>query len=446
MISRVTRGAPGRFGVTAQYLFSANGRTERLRPSTNNAVANKIRRHEHYASEYSRRGPGDLLLCKLWLSLASFAGCGASADPQAAQETKIGGPVVAPPQTAQCEAARWTIPAVPRADLDAHDLKWVDSSWTACCPGDVPQGADPKDSLMCSALRPDLGALSYLGLKHPNQSGAFSTPDVISPKSFAWLDGPRHIYKYGDHVYITTSADEAHDQLNVFFTLRALEILRTKYPQTQEYLFTEMSRFPTRPALEGTGWKNRVMSFIFSFDPSPEQIAAGITAIDAAPKKDPNTGLDLYENTAIISIDSETILGRDSTAGSRPLYGMDDADENYLRYMREGLHDTIVHEVLHRLIDRLNSVDPRMNVLYNRRSGAKICEPIALEEALVASSSLALFRRTGLISTAYLQYYDQILDENRRRIAQCPEAAQWAKDFASQSSEPRYQMSLLNLP
>jgi hypothetical protein len=341
-----------------------------------------------------------------------------------------------------CEAAAWELPAATEAELMAHDLQWVPCEMTVCGPDD----ADPGQALLCADFALDGVPLEYLGELHPNDSGAFTTDDVVSADSVAWLNSERHTYRYDESVYILTEGDEAIDQLDVYFTVRALETLRLDHPAAYEALIVDTEAFPEGPTLDGLGWKNRHRSFIISFDTSPLYIAAGLTVLDKAPVNNQMDVLDEYSNVPAISIDRETILGVDDKIGSRPIYQKPGDDENFLRYAREGLADTLLHELLHRYIDRLNSVDAAMNDLYNRRVDPEACAKWELEETLVAAASLLHFRKAGGIGDAYLDYYDVVLDANLEVVKACPDYAMWAETFASPSGvDPRYDLRLLDL-
>ncbi|MDC0721182.1 hypothetical protein [Nannocystis bainbridge] len=340
-----------------------------------------------------------------------------------------------------CEPT-WVVPEVAADALAEHDLRWIECELLSC--GADEQPGPGETSLLCDEFTLDGVPLEYLGYLHPNATGAFTTDDVISPANIAWLDGERHVYRYGDAVYVMTEQDEARDQLEVFFTVRALELLRTDHPATYQALLVDMAEFPADPALDGLAWKNRARSVVISFDTTPLYIAAGITVLDAAPTVD--QGLDLYSNVPAISIDRETILGSSDQIGSRPIYDKPGDDENFLRYMREGVAETLVHELLHRYVDRLNSVDAAMNDLYFRRGDMQACARFELEETLVAAASLLHFRAAGGVSETYLDYYDVVLDANLEVVMQCPEFATWEAQFSAPSGvDPRYDLRLVDL-
>lgn len=337
-----------------------------------------------------------------------------------------------------CEPT-WQVPDVPPDALAAHDLAWIGCEFTACGPG--------ESGLQCAPFAAADAPLEYLGHMHVNDTGVFTTPDVVGPNNFSWLDGPRHVYKYDDTVFILTEADGPEDQLDVFFTVRAFEVLRTAHPDAHATVLVEPHEFPAAAPLDGFGWKNRTRGVVVSFDTSPLYIAAGLTVLDADPATNMRTNLDEYSNVVAVSIDRETILGTSDSVGSGPIYGAAEPDENFLRYLREGLPETLVHELLHTRIDRLNSVDPDMQLLYDRRSKPNLCGSFMLEETLVAATSLLFFREHAGISDTYVGYYEGVLDYNLGILSGCPDyASSWVDKFTIPSGvDPRYDLRLLDL-
>lgn len=335
----------------------------------------------------------------------------------------------------ECEPA-WAVPRVPADALAVHDLAWIGCEFTACDPG--------ESGLLCAPFVAADAPLTYLGHMHINDTGAFTTDDVVAPNNFSWLDGQRHIYRYDESIYIMTVTDEPADQLDVFYTARALEILRADHAYVYEQLLTVPGELPAGPPLDGFNWKNRLRSVVLSYDTSPLYIAAGLTVLDADPVKIMN--LDAYSNVAAISVDSETIRGESPDVGSRPIYKKPSNDENFLRYMREGVVETLVHELLHTRVDRLNSVDADMQLLWARRGDPNACATFELEEALVAASSLLHFRESGQLSDTYLDYYDLVLDQNLAKISACPDAAMWDQQFSMPSGvDVRYDLRIFDL-
>lgn len=341
-----------------------------------------------------------------------------------------------------CEAALWELPEASTEELAAHDLGWIPCDYSVCGPDD----AEPGQTMLCADFSLDGVPLEYLGFVHPNDSGAFTTDDVISEQSIAWLNSPRHVYRYDASVYILTELDDVIDQLDVYFTVRALEVLRLDHAATYEALLVDTAAYPEEPILDGLGWKNRNGSYVISFDTSPLYIAAGLTVLDQAPVFNEMEMYTEYSNVPAISIDRETILGASEEIGSRPIYNKPGDDENFLRYAREGLAETLIHELGHRYIDRLNSVDAAMKGLYDRRVDPDACAKWELEEVLVASASQLHFRKAGGVGDTYLDYYDVVLDANLAVVKECPDYAEWAETFASPSGvHERYDLRLLDL-
>ncbi|MEZ4452677.1 MAG: hypothetical protein R3B09_24670 [Nannocystaceae bacterium] len=341
----------------------------------------------------------------------------------------------------ECEPS-WAIPEVPADALAAHDLGWIGCELLACGDEDKPEPGEP--SVLCREFSLEGVPLEYLGHLHINETGVFTKDDVVSPQNIPWLDGLHHIYKYDQSIFLMVEGDEASDQLDVFFAVRALEILRADHPLVWERLIDAIGEFPAEKTLMNASWKNRLRGVIVSFDTSPQYIAAGLTILDTAPESMMN--VDLYSNVLGISIDRETIRGSSDTVGSRPIYKKPGDDENFLRYLREGLVETLVHELLHPRVDRLNSVDTAMNELWNRRFDNQACARFELEEALVAASSLLHFREAGGVSDTYLDYYDVVLDANLAKVAECPDYPTWSQEFSIPSGvDPRYDLRLFDL-
>ncbi|MFY0541465.1 hypothetical protein [Nannocystis pusilla] len=140
-----------------------------------------------------------------------------------------------------CEPT-WVVPDVAADALAEHDLLWIECELLSC--GVDEQPGPGETSLLCDEFTLAGVPLEYLGYLHPNATGAFTTDDVITPSNIAWLDGERHVYRYGESIYVMTEQDEARDQLEVFFTVRALELLRVDHPATYQALLVDTAEFP----------------------------------------------------------------------------------------------------------------------------------------------------------------------------------------------------------
>ena len=113
---------------------------------------------------------------------------------------------------------------------------------------------------------------------------------------------------------------------------------------------------------------------------------------------------------SVVSIDNTNIQGN-LESGSMPIY-MSSPNENYIRYLREGLVETIVHEMLHRLVDHRRSYEQKFNTLYDLRigkgqiGGVPVNDPNGTaEETIVITTSMHYFiRKGGLQSSIHFLY------------------------------------------
>jgi hypothetical protein len=233
------------------------------------------------------------------------------------------------------------------------------------------------------------------------------------------LDREAYFWRYGN-IDIAVPGDTYTDQYNVYSVARALEILQYRYPRAYQKLFVEPMQFSAAAPNYGTPkWKNRFATILISFDGSPVPIAAGQTAV-ASPVIE--NGIETYNNIAVVSLSNTNIRG-EQESGSKPLYNAA-PEENYVRYMREGLVETLVHEMLHRYIDYRNSYEEVYNTLFTTRDnlpGGKLFrgfQSLATtgEEAIVTTTSLHYFVREGGLQSNLLFFYRGTLDVSITRL------------------------------
>jgi hypothetical protein len=256
--------------------------------------------------------------------------------------------------------------------------------------------------------------LSYEGHKKPNETKLFDGSPVSNNLSNS-INKNLHIYKYGNF-YISTEEDKAVDQLNVFYTIRAINILRYRYPDAYQKLFVETTTFPeTKPKLGD--FVNRYKAFWITFtdkslNNTDFDVAVSHTHLiesDKIPSYD-NKDVRRFVNVSIIHINKTNILGKNPDKGSRLIYGLSKDDENYLAYMRDGLIETLFHEMLHRYIDYLNPTDQRFVNISNNRNNIL---GVKTEEAALINTSYPYFLREGGLSDKVPTYYfNKIFNNN----------------------------------
>ncbi|HEX6373957.1 MAG TPA: hypothetical protein VF006_33825 [Longimicrobium sp.] len=320
-------------------------------------------------------------------------------------------------------AAPGGAPALPprpsESALGAHDLEWIRSA------NDFDQsclGAAAIDAEIAARVRAYDRETPIVTFEVPINSEGLRGPEratyVAHNAALGGLDisapgGPlardAYFWRYGNF-HIAVSGDGYHDQLNVHAVARALEILRYRYPLAYERLLEQPRRFSPDPLRPGTPYRNRNAEVLFSFDESPDAIASSVVAIGPGAQRGGDTE---YGNVALISIDPGTIQGSSADVGSGALYGRG-AAESYARYLREGLVETLVHEMLHTYIDYRYAHDAVYAELYRYRYDLAVPDTTrtAMEEAIVASTSLHYFLREGGLQADVPFFYRGILEGN----------------------------------
>lgn len=319
---------------------------------------------------------------------------------------------VAPPRT-----TTFVLPAVPDADaLEKRDLRWIKTG------NDFDQSrfatAEEIDREIEKRLRAydrETAIVTYevpinsMRLVKPINKKTYMDFDArISVLSDQPLNSEAYFWRYGD-IDIAVLEDTYQDQLNVYGVIRALEILRCRYPKAYQKLFVETRTFAPQAPKPGT-WINRFKTLLVSFHSSTKaDIAEGGQAIGA--NEDTSGPYGKYSNLGVISIHATKILGKEVN-GSSVLYKKN-PDENYLRYLREGLVETLVHEMLHRYVDTRTNIDDLPTLIFNARppvGGTARPLNILWEEVFVINTSLSFFTREGGLQPPIPYYYRGVLE------------------------------------
>lgn len=189
--------------------------------------------------------------------------------------------------------------------------------------------------------------------------GAILSPDALPHR--AEFEGNRRLYGFMGVTISVPSASEADTEL-ALLTAQAWK----RWSETPSFaIVAEMAAYPTADTLDCCAWRNRFDHVVLSLDPTPLDIGASVSVV-AAPTSE--GGEQRYANTALISIDRETVLGSNDTQGSKAIYGASDPRENLLRYFADGAVFTLAHEATHLYIDQRNSVSAAANRIYDGRT------------------------------------------------------------------------------
>lgn len=251
--------------------------------------------------------------------------------------------------------------------------------------------------------------LSYLGFIAPKDLDTAFTSSFF--KTDSTMKIKRHIYRYGIF-YIAVPDKKSIDALNVFFTIRALNILKYKYPEAYAELVTK-TLSPVYEAYLNALMKGQMKNirflnynkfFFISFNNVPVGIASGITALNEQSYRwIKNSNVSLSGNFPYISIHNTKLLGADKTNGSGAIYGFAQPSANYEYYMRDGLVETLAHEFIHRYIDVFASVDTLYEFLYTNRY-KNDTSLNALEESMTRYTAWHFFEKKRGVSTEMLQF------------------------------------------
>lgn len=242
--------------------------------------------------------------------------------------------------------------------------------------------------------------IEYLGFIHPNETGIFKANPISKEKANTpELDTTLHIYKYGKF-YISTESYSKKSTLNVYHVIRAINIIKTRYPELFDKLFLSTMNFSTEKPSFGD-WVNSNKTFWIAFNKNPEYIATNNT-IFLGDGYFSNSKIGKYKNVALVNIDSENILGKTTTLGSRPIYKLDTDDANHLAYLKDGLIESICHEMHHNYIDLAYTYEETINKIRYNRSKPNF---ILAEENAILNTSLSYFRKKGGLNESVIKYY-----------------------------------------
>lgn len=317
---------------------------------------------------------------------------------------------------AQVNPSRTPAPAVAdptTAELQKHDLTWLKSGNDFDQKKFTEAQAETEIAYLIEKSRAvntpikdievsfNEAKLDYLGYIHPNDTNLFAGNPVKSNNSNS-INKNLHVYRYGSF-FVSSETDTEADQQNVYYTVRAINILRYRYPKAYAKLFVETGSHPT-DAPRGLGLSNSYKAHWIAFNKTPDDIAASYASFvqEGAFPKSGGPTINRYRNVSVTNIHSGNIMGDAATQGSKVIYQNLDAAENYRPYMRDGLVETLVHEMLHRYIDHSYVVDERIKTIRLNRQGESFN---LAEECAVMNTSLSYFMREGGLSDVVPAYY-----------------------------------------
>jgi len=303
-----------------------------------------------------------------------------------------------------------------------HPLAWIRTATELRPEDEAPGRADARTAEIVAAQH-DLPIERVdvpVDLAHVERMGRARTGGIaVLPPGFAdgqgdggLLAGECVAWRAGT-VWIAVPDDSRMSELRVWFVLRALTLLRHRYPEAWSALFEQTSRYPAVAAVDGAGAgsTSRIAAVLVAFDESPTAVAASITAHDAAPEPldAPGAARPVVgsQNVAVLLIHPGRAAGDDPKCGSAAIYRSGDRATDFLRYMSDGLVESLVHEMLHVYVEFASATDPACRFLSTspaRADGASDAW-VAAEECVVMNTSLGYFARKGGLSAEVSSYY-----------------------------------------
>ena len=303
----------------------------------------------------------------------------------------------------------------PQAALRKHDLSWIPQT---------PAGSKSAPFLE-SQVPVARDQLSYLGYRLPSSVEPYSKVHTLPNQ----LRHPHHVYRYREFT-ILTETDGRREQLCVYATARALELLRARWPREFEVLFrgpqsaeAQLQAIRRHDAQKPVTFLNldRAHTFVWQ-GRSGGAIAASSydlgTRLEVKLRDGPRQlELGLFRNVATTYLNLTAIQG----FRSQKLYQRSALPENFLCYLRDGLIETLVHEGLHNLLRSDKNVRPLFWALaksLRKSQGAVLGKE--LEEAFVSNVSRRLLEGRGLSREVSEFYGNRLRRTQARRLGLTP--------------------------
>ncbi|MGE0706859.1 MAG: hypothetical protein AB7N76_06605 [Planctomycetota bacterium] len=277
---------------------------------------------------------------------------------------------------------------VPLAKTRAHDLAWI---------VEPERKAPPRPRFFLDPLAPERGALRYLGYQPPGKCAPFDGVHQVPGA----LGTPRHVWAYRDRFYVLTASDGRREQLAVYALLRALEVLRQRLPRAWEELYAprdageQLARLRANDPKKPVSFLNVTRAHAFVIEGGFSAIAKSEYDLGTRKAQQVQSGrwreasVGVFENVATTWINLDAIQGH----RSHKLYEEEDPLVDFIRYLRDGVCETLVHEGLHCLLRRDKNVRPLFWAITHsvRDLGGEELGK-ACEEAFVTNVSIGLVR------------------------------------------------------
>ncbi len=276
----------------------------------------------------------------------------------------------------------------------------------------------------------NLKKLKYYTYYDFKQFGIIGDNSHFTDKDSAYYidaGGQRQIFQY-DNVFILSTFHAFEDELNVYATIRAFLILKNKYPFIYENLIQKTEKSPLQNSslkkdIPNFGFLNINRYYVISIHENESKKSNATTTCYNLGYKQPLNNYWTCENNAhLIFINKNTIRNGGTYNNSNTIYNIADKKEAQIKYLFDGLIQTIVHERIHNYIANNMSLNSYLNYIRNDNSliignNGDASTYTFIEEPIVTNTVNKLFQKYGGLSQEIMSYYTDLF--NNTQLPNC---------------------------
>lgn len=260
----------------------------------------------------------------------------------------------------------------------------------------------------------NLKKLKYFGYYDFKKLGLVKNNSLFKEyeKEYEDANGPKNIYQY-ENITILNTYNAFEDQLNVFSIIRSLLVLRIKYKKIHKILFIDTKKSilsNTTIVKDKSGILNTNKHIVFSIHENSNKLLSATTTNYGPKYKNPILNKWEAENVHLIFLNKSTLRNGGNSIGSTPIYiGMDKKDAQ-IKFLFDGLIQTIIHERLHDYISNYMTVNTFYNYIRNDNSLVNNNQSTYkyIEEPIVTNTTNHLFFKYGGLSQDVMRYYSDL--------------------------------------
>jgi len=275
-------------------------------------------------------------------------------------------------------------------------------------------------SLMVGSLISDYefpinkGKLKYHKKHNPKEYIEFYIP--FYEKDMPMINKELEIYNY-DGVWILVSDNSPRNLQNVFYAARAIQIIKTKYPEAYSYLLDpDQVELGYKKIATNTPGPLPILNKLYpiiSFDKSPLKIAGSLynKSLSSTQTRFYNN-MYWYENkvNGLTSINYETDRPKE-------IYKKSEKEMNYWLYLKEGLIESLLHEFTHLYLYNFADFDKKAKHIFEKRPDPVDTNyNVDVEEAIVINTIDSYLMGKGGLSADLLTFNIDVKYQGKKKI------------------------------